>query len=666
LGAPAVSFETPALSPSADFGYSPFVPFRHALLAAFVVAAVLPVAAGCGRDRSTVRFRRDAGIVSSDGGDDGGTLLHDLGFRCTPGERACAGPVLYTCGPDGASRIDEVTCDNACDPTLGCVLCRPGTRRCEGAVSLACAPSGLTWVYGRDCSEWGSSCGGDGFCDDACGRAEAAKSNVGCEYWPSPIANTSELDGTVFDYRVVVANPSATDPANVRVTRGATVAAMQTVPPGGLAEIRLPWIEGQSLALSATGWQAFTTPNGAYRLTSDRPVTVMQFNPFEYAQGSSFSYTNDASLLLPQHVLTGDYVGASYLPLSRTTGTTGGFLPMPPTSLKYPGYIAIVGTTPTPTTVAIALSGNAAADRGGRWPATPRGGTITFTLARGEVAHVLAAVPPDCRPGSPGYQRVEYECTFGICNYFDVCREADFDLTGSRIAADQPVVVYGGHACAYIPNSAQACDHLEAQLPPIQTWGRTFESAPMVDPATPRPNVVRVAAAFPGTSVTVEPATFAAPRTLGQGEWMEFEVSGPFRVSADKAIQVTQYMVGQYYGGMDARRGDPAMTILVPREQFRSDYTFVTPTSYNPGTNGQSFVLVSRPPGLAITLDGGPLSTTWQPIGDRELGIVPVAGGTHTMRASEPFGIILYGLGSFTSYAAPGGLNLEQITIILI
>jgi hypothetical protein len=36
------------------------------------------------------------------------------------------------------------------------------------------------------------------------------------------------------------------------------------------------------------------------------------------------------------------------------------------------------------------------------------------------------------------------------------------------------------------------------------------------------------------------------------------------------------------------------------------------------------------------------------------------------MRASDTFGIIVYGLGQYTSYAYPGGLNLEQITVVLI
>ncbi len=40
-------------------------------------------------------------------------------------------------------------------------------------------------------------------------------------------------------------------------------------------------------------------------------------------------------------------------------------------------------------------------------------------------------------------------------------------------------------------------------------------------------------------------------------------------------------------------------------------------------------------------------------------------GGTHYIVGDEPFGMITYGMGSFTSYAYPAGLNLEQITVII-
>ncbi len=606
----------------------------------------------------------DVGRPDADGRDDGGVdgdASPDAPFACTPGEWACFGRTYYRCGPDGRSRTEETVCPSECDARLGCVLCRPGSRRCEGSVSLSCPADGDRWVRGRDCAEWGSVCGADGFCADPCGEAESTNSYVGCEYWPVALANTRELDPTAFDYRVVVANPNASA-ARVRVFRGDAEVRSVTVPPAGLSEIALPWIDGQSFAVALNDWRSLVVADGAYRLMSDLPVTVSQFNPFEYSSGGSFSYTNDASLLFPVHVLTGDYVGLSYMPLSNTRGTSGPFPDR--TVLRFPGYVAVVGISADPTHVEILLAGNAE-EAPGRFGATPGGGTISFTLARGEVAHVMAALPPDCVPGRPGFNRVE-ECTFGICDQFDTCAERDFDLTGSRIRADQPVAVFGGHTCAYVPTFAQACDHLEEQLAPIQSWGTAFAGAPMSDPARSDHNLVRVVAAFDDTEVIVDPPQAGVSGgTLAAGEWLQFIATEPFSVAGSRAIMVGQYILGQYYPNPVSERGDPAMTVLVPGEQYRPDYIFINPTSYNPGTNGQSYVLIVRPPGLPLTLDGAPVSAAWSPIAGREVGIVPVAGGTHAISAADRFGLVSFGLGSFTSYAAPAGLNLEQITVVV-
>jgi len=622
------------------------------LLAA--VAAVTSLAVfvlGCGDDRRKPIRDSDAGPR-----DGAPPPPPDASFVCSPGAGGCFGNAHYVCSADGRTRTNEVACDSACDPGAGCVFCRPGTRSCEGTVSRQCTADGTAWQFGRDCSEWSSVCGGDGYCDDACGRAEAAKSNTGCEYWPTPLANSAELDGARFDYRVVVVNPG-TEPSTVRITRGGAMVEMRTIAPGDLAEISLPWIDGQSFNIPVNTWSSFAVANGAYRLTSTTPVAVTQFNPFEYESGGVNSFTNDATLLLPQHVLTGDYVGASYVPLSRTTNEPF----VGARSLKTPGYLAIVGVTPTPTNIQIVLSGSVAADSGGRWPATPRLGTLSFSLSRGEVAHVVAASPPNCDSSRPNFIRVG-----SGSNTFDTCEEVGFDLTGSRIAASQPVVVFGGHVCAYVPYNSEACDHLETQLAPIQTWGRNFASTPMIDPGTSSANLVRVIAAFDGTTINVNPPQSGISTVgLAAGDWTQFIATGPFEITSDQSIQVAQFLLGQNYSSPAAARGDPGMTVLVPREQYRTDYTFITPSSYNTTTNGQSYVLVSRLPGVEVILDGSPVTTTWSTAGGRELGIVPVAGGIHTMRGLEPFGIIVYGMGQYTSYAYPGGLNLEQITVIL-
>lgn len=101
------------------------------------------------------------------------------------------------------------------------------------------------------------------------------------------------------------------------------------------------------------------------------------------------------------------------------------------------------------------------------------------------------------------------------------------------------------------------------------------------------------------------------------------------------------------------------MMLLPPTVQYRNDYPFVAPTSYTPARNGQNFLLLIRQPGETIALDGATVSASWAPVGDFEYAIVPINGGSHRITANEPFGVISYGLGEYTSYAYPAGLDLE-------
>jgi hypothetical protein len=622
-----------------------------------LLSLILVVLVGCGDD-DRVGPGRDMGPTSDASMVDMGTTT-----GCTPGETACAGSTFYTCGDDGMSQLDPMECPGACDAVMGCVACVPGQRRCDGSVSMVCAPDASGFVTARDCAENGVACSPNGYCADDCGAAEANKSNIGCEYWAVPLANLGQFAEAEYDFRVVVANPDDM-PASVRVFRGTTLAAETTVAPGGLDDISLPWIGGMSDGIGVDSTDSIATPNGAYRVISDRPVTVAQFNPFEYdsASAADFSFTNDASLLLPSHSFTGEYIASSFVPLSITQ-VTPGFPPLIPESREsrhWPGYVAVTGVTPEPTTVSVALTAPVAPEPGGKFGASGAGTTVSFTLERGEVVHLVSAAPPACASGRPGFvSRVDEE---GL----EFCNETQYDLTGSRIQANHPVAVFGGHACAYVPYDAQACDHLENQMPPLQTWGTEYFTAPMGDPSSPEVrNVVRVTAAFDGTDITVEPSQDGVGSvTLGAGEWVEFDSTSPFRVNGSRGIMVTQYLVGQFASDPEADRGDPAMVVLPPGEQYRSDYTFVTPTSYNAGTQGQSFLLVIRPPGLDITLDGSSVSGSFSAVGGREVAIVPVEGGTHQMNAGDEFGVIVFGMGQFTSYAYPAGLNLEEILLI--
>jgi hypothetical protein len=79
---------------------------------------------------------------------------------------------------------------------------------------------------------------------DACAEAESTRSNIGCKYWVVPMANDETFAGR-YDFRIVVANPNEVA-VNVRIFRGTSMVASQSVDANGVRDIVLPWIEGVS------------------------------------------------------------------------------------------------------------------------------------------------------------------------------------------------------------------------------------------------------------------------------------------------------------------------------------------------------------------------------------------------------------------------------------
>lgn len=613
---------------------------------AYVIALAL---FGCTIESTPPLFEPDAG---PDAARDAHVAIEDAGFSCRAGAPACSGATHYVCGDDGASRTEERECPDACDPERGCVVCRPSTRRCDGSVSMLCDAEGTAWTFGRDCADWDVACGSDGFCEDECAVAEALRSYVGCEYFAAPLPNYGgdlSFDPALFDFRVAVTNPNARE-VEVTITRGSRLIMRERVVPGGVADLRLPWIPSLSTPFDGRGWQSFVEPEGAYRLRTSRPVIAAQFNPFEYVAGRDYSHTNDASLLLPVHALGTEHVAISYPPLTAGSSTIEGD--------AWPGYIALIGATPEPASIEFVPSVAVAADAGGRWPATEANTPVRFELARGEVALITPSVSPRCTEERPGFSPL----VPGSPAQGGYCWEPEHDLTGSRIRSDRPIAAFGGHTCAFVPFDVPACDHLEIALAPVATWGSAFQTMPLRDPATDVPNLVRIVAAYDGTEVTLDPPSpeLGSTFVLDAGEHTQLLIEGPLSIESSEPVQVAQLLLGQNLRQPPLPRGDPALTILVPEEQFRVEYVFLTPRSYVRTVNGQSWVLVSRAPGATIVLDGETVDTTWTAIGGRELALVPVSGGAHRATSSSPFGLVAFGLGSH-SHAYPAGLDLRVL-----
>jgi hypothetical protein len=481
-----------------------------------------------------------------------------------------------------------------------------------------------------------------------CEEAAAAKSYVGCDFWPTVVDN---IVYELFDYAVAVANAGDTE-ADVTVTRNGATVATEKVPPNGLKTLYLPWVTELKTAQSPIACAG--TPNktqtvraegGAYHLVSTRPVTVYQFNAIEYAgkggppgknwsactgffcaANGCFSFTNDASLILPSTALTGNF---------RVTGPRAWADPDNGNS-EIPPYFAVTGVKDG-TQVTVSLSATASIAGGGGVSSAGAGGKVTFSLDAGDVVQVL---------GGPGA-----------------------DMGGTLVQASAPVQVISGIACSNMPFNVDACDHLEESVLPAETLGRHyFVTVPTSHKGSPVGAVVRIYGNVDGTALTYpgqKPG--AAPATINAGQVVDLGViNQDFEIVGDHEFAVETFQVGASMidpgVAPNQQKGDPAESQMTAVEQYRKKYIFLAPTDYD-----VSFVDIVQPLSAQVTLDGAVVTTPVTPLSSGfgiarvQLGFGPLSDGAHVLSATEPVGIQVMGYGTYTSYQYAGGLNLGQI-----
>lgn len=535
------------------------------------------------------------------------TCLERLGCRpCAPLETVCKGSERYVCRSD-ASALDRVeTC----------------------ASPLLCSPLG---------------------CRDLCADAKADRTYIGCDYWP--VFTTNRALAPEFRPAITVGNGNLV-PAAIVVTKGGATIAEQTIAAGSASTIVLDF---DDRLRSAEG--SAIVANGAFHVRASAPVTVHQYNPLEFQIAADcasespeerddlcYSYTNDASLLLPSEALAREAGGE---PVRYFAASRAPFLRFDEGAFRgLPGMLTVVGIDTGPVDVRIVSSAHTqASTTDARVRALAPGETLALTLAPGEVLQLLSAVPSLC-PGMISQTDLPY-CDPG----------AVYDLTGTEVIADGSVQVIAGHDCANVPFDRRACDHLEESMVPLRTWGtRALLTHPNVGGGAA--SLLRVISGADDNRVTFEPAIHE-PVVLGRGEWLEVSALDPVLVAGSQRLTVAQYLIGQGRAGRYI--GDPSLSIAVPPEQYRDAYTFVTPPSYP-----LTYVDIVAQTGDLVALDGvlvtgfTAVGTTGYAVATREIRDSQVVHDLRSRRGSG-VGIVLYGLGSYTSYMLPGGFSLQPL-----
>jgi hypothetical protein len=509
---------------------------------------------------------------------------------CEPDRYECLGDRIARCASDG-SHLEAL---ERCDATAGTV-CMPGFSACQSP----------------------------------CALAETNDSYVGCEYWP--VTTVNHLIGSEHLFAVAIASGSSWR-AEVAITRGDDEIARVAIEPGALEYVTLPAVDALTQHEHPVASSALER-EGAYRLRSTMPITVYQFNPFEdAAPGAELSYSADASLLLPTHVLGDEYLVLGWR--AEVVESAG-------VHSALPAFANIVAAEDA--TVRIVAPTPIGASLDGVVHDTAAGEEVTYELEAGDALQILGAVPTDCEV--VGHQGLVGFCDLGAIG----------DLTGTRIRATGRIQVIAGNSCAMVPFDRIACDHLEETVPPLATWGVETAIAPARHHEA-QDHYVRILSSRDDNELRFEPAVHE-PVVLDAGEMLELALSSGFHLSSDHPILVAQFLSGQGLHGDPLSTTDPSMTFAPPVEQFRAQYRFIAPQTYP-----ANFINVVGPAGLTAELDGVEIGP-FEALGDSGYvaARVRVAAGAHDLTSSAPSSVTAYGYSSYTSYLYPAGLDVRPL-----
>ncbi|MCA9700133.1 MAG: IgGFc-binding protein, partial [Myxococcales bacterium] len=468
----------------------------------------------------------------------------------------------------------------------------PGETKCENSGVSTCLDDGSDFGAPVPCA--GNEECLDGACITLCELAEILQpSSVGCSFYAMKMDNytPSENDS------LVVGNISADTQAVVQLYRQAPGANSETavgnavvVPPGGVQAFEMTGPEIDGISARRTG--------GTYRVQSDLPVVAYLHSPLQSI------YTNDASMLLPEHALRQNHVVASYYPWLTN---------------YYPSYFDVIAVEDS---TIVTWTPPVTTNAGTGVPAVTANGTGQVVMNRGDTMQVVAN------------------------NHIDV--------SGTIVSANKPIAVISGSEIVNVPAGVKYADHIEEQMLPLDYWGTEY-----VGPHAPTRGAEsfhwRIFGGEDGVIVNVSPAQPGFPLILDQGEWFEFATSVSVIFTGDGPFLPVQYLEGKSEVG-GAGTGDPSMYQMVPVEQFLASYTFATGTGYT-----TTYVQIIREQGGANVLVDGQQVTGYYNVGNYQVSDWVIQEGYHTATSADPFGIINIGYTPATSYAYPGGMQLAEI-----
>lgn len=381
----------------------------------------------------------------------------------------------------------------------------------------------------------------------------------------------------------------------------------------------------------------------AFHVTADIPLAAYDIAPF----GGATSYIPSAELLFPTSVWGVNYV--TILPPEGTYDPPG------------PLWIQIVGGT---ADTQVQINPSVALAAGMDLAAVGKGVPAAFTVGAGEFLQWQVA------PGSVGG-------------------------SGTVILSDKPIAVHTGNRFLRLqamPGPGGEATH--QQISAVANLGHEYVAAPFETrrkDLAPELITYRFVGAVDGTTLAFNPALPGAPAGLALGEVVDFAATSAFTVrSQDDAhpfllaqrMDTANIPGGTRPGATDMNfppnLGDEEFVVMLPPAQFLQDYVFFTDPSF--ATTNLVLTRVKQGDGFAdVTVDCLGVVGGWKPVGDEgltevttvdlvraDIGVGGCSNGHHTASSDGPFGVVVWGLDSYSSYAYPAGGSARALTDVVV
>jgi len=277
--------------------------------------------------------------------------------------------------------------------------------------------------------------------------------------------------------------------------------------------------------------------------------------------------------------------------------------------------------------------------------------------------------------GSPAHKLFQVQLNKGDAymiqgNKFDSLN----DMTGSLITSDKPLAFFSGHQRTQIPadavdsDGAVSRDHLCEQIPDESAWGDSVIVIPFKSSA--KPDLVRIVAAVDGTEIRVNGVVQS---TIGAGGFYQITaIAGPTLISSNHPILVGQYMHTSWGDLNDPSHpayGDPALALVLPVEQFSTDYTVIADQNSAFTGNFVNIVAAAGELPALIYLDSVLIpSSSFQSIPNSvyKYAQIAIQQGTHHLTSAQRFGLTVYALGPVDSYAYTGGALVTPLNSLAV